>query len=373
MIKAMVRLVGTLCLLIPAGLMAAPSQQGPPPLVQVAPVTLQKASKPEKYIGHVEAIESVKLQARVEGYLQEIHFQEGSKVKAGQLLYVIEQPPYEARVASAKARVTQAQADLFQAKRRLQRLKAAQTESVPKTEMDDAKAARDRAAGKLQEAQANLELAQIDLDYTTVTAPIRGRIGDSPYEKGDLVGPSSQPLAEIRRIDPIRVVFSVAESQADMIQRAYQDAQQPVAKRDLQVKLQFTNGKVYGHAGRIDFLDNNIDKQTGTLAVWARFANPKGRLVPGEYVKVFVQATESKVMPAVPQVAVQRDKDGAFVYVVGPESKVEKRRIEVGTRIMDQIIVKAGLEKGEKVVVQGLLKVRPGAPVKAQLVEKEAN
>src|SRR6056297_2524613 len=345
---------------------AEKGKKSPPPLVQVETITLKNANRPEKYVGHVEAIESIDLQARVEGYLQKVNFQEGAFVDKGKLLYVIEQPPYKAHVASAKAKVTQARANLFKAETRLKRLRSAQPESVPKTSLDDAKAAKDLAQGQLEEATANLELAQIDLDYTTIEAPMEGRIGKSFYKKGDLVGPASKPLAEIVSVDPIRVVFSVSEKQLDIIQKAFIDAKTEKDQGVLKVQLEFPNKTKYPQSGRIAFVDNKMDPDTGTIAVWARFDNPKGRLVPGEYVNVFVRSAEPDMQPAVAQRAVQTDREGDFVYVADDTNTVKKRRIRIGPASEDQFIVESGLSKGDRVIVQGLQKVRPEMKVKTR-------
>ncbi len=358
----------------PAAGAAAPGDKGGKalsPLVKTAAVVMKDANRPEKYVGHVEAIESIDLQARVEGYLEKVNFKEGSFVEEGELLYVIEQPPYKARVESAEAKVIEAEADLFKAETRLRRLRSAQPESVPKTELDDAKAARDMARGRLEEARANLELARIDYDYTTVEAPISGRVGKSFFKKGDLVSPSSRPLAEIVSVNPIRVVFSVSEKQTGIIRKAFEDAENRSESDVLKVRLEFPDKTEYSRKGSIEFIDNRMDPDTGTIAVWAGFDNPKGRLVPGEYVNVFLQPAKPDMQPAVSQTAVQRDREGDFVFVVNKESRVEKRRIETGGLIENKFIVKKGLSKGENVIIQGIQKVSPGMKVKTSSEQKE--
>lgn len=333
------------------------------PLVGVEEVGLVASNPPEKYIGHIESMESIDLRARVEGYLEKINFKEGSFVKKGQILYVIEQAPYKARVAAAKAQVMQAEADFFKAKTRLERLRSAQPESVPKTDLDDAVAAQDLARGRLDEAKANLELAEINLSYTTVKAPITGRIGKSLYKVGDLVGPSSQPMAEIVRMDPIRVVFSISENQGELIMNAMKDAEKGNSPSILSVSLEFPGGHTYPRKGEIDFVNNRVDPDTGTIAIWARFDNPEGRLVPGEYVRVFLEEAKQEKAPGVAQIAVQRDNEGAFVYIVDEENKVEQRRITIGPTVNNKFIVTSGLKQGEKVVIRGIQKVRPGMTV----------
>ena len=348
---------------------AGPGEDGggaPLPMVGVTEVGLEPANPPEKYIGHVESMESIDLRARVEGYLERLDFKEGSFVRKGQILYVIEQAPYKARVAVARAKVAQAEADLFKAETRLERLRSARPESVPKTDLDDAVAARDLARGRLDEARANLDLAEIDLDYATVEAPITGRIGKSRYKPGDLVGPSSQPLAEIVRMDPIRVVFSVSENQGEIIMHALEDAERGDAAPILSVDLGFPGGPAYPRKGEIDFVDNRVDPDTGSIAIWARFENPDGRLVPGEYVRVFLGEAKPEMIPAVAQAAVQRDKEGVFVYVVDEKNKVEQRRIATGPVLDGKFTVTSGLKPGEKVIVQGIQKVKPGITVQIE-------
>ncbi|MFO7802881.1 MAG: efflux RND transporter periplasmic adaptor subunit [Desulfovermiculus sp.] len=354
--------------LIPAiGWAAQGTEEDPPPLVQVAPVQLLDATQAEKYIGHVEAIESVDLRVRVEGYLQEVNFQEGSFVQEGQLLYVIEQAPYKAHVASARAKLNQAEANLFKTKTRLRRLRSAQPESVPQTDLDDAQAAADLAKAEVQEAKSSLELAKIDLEYTTIEAPMDGRIGKSFYKKGDLVGASSGPLAEIVSIDPIRVLFSVSDRDIDMMKEAFADAHSQNTDPDLAVRIKFPDQKAYPHQGTIDFIDNKMDPQTGTIAVWARFENPKGQLVPGQYVNVFVQSAEAKMQPAVSQAAVQRDREGDFVFVVNKGNIVEKQRIKTGKVKDGKVMVTSGLQKGELVIIQGIQKAAPEKRVNIEI------
>ncbi len=352
---------------------SAQEGKGPPPMVDVDEITLEDANKPEKYIGHVEAIESVNLRAQVQGYLDRLNFKEGSHVREGQLLYVIDQSPYKARVDSAQAKVTQAEANLFKARTRLKRLRSAPEESVSQMDIDDAIAARDLAQGQLEEARANLELARIDLNYSTIEAPIEGRIGKSFYKKGALVGPAAGSLAEIVQMDPIRVIFSVPESQISSIQDTSSGKMSQTSGQALKVRIQPPGQESFSREGTVEFIDNKVDSKIGSIAVWARFKNPRGKLVPGEYVNVFMRSAKSDMHPAVPQVAVQRDQKGAFVFVLGTANQVEKRRIKTGQTIKDKYIVKSGLDKGEKVIVQGIQKVSPGMNVKISPAEKEDN
>ncbi len=364
----------TTLVLLPLLATAAPQQeQGPKPVVGVAAATLQDANLPKKYIGHVEAIESIDLRARVDGYLEQINFAEGSSVKKGQVLYIIEQAPYKARVAAAKASVAQAEADLFKTQTKLNRLRSAGAGSIPQTDMDDAKAAYDLAQARLLEAQANQQLAEINLGYTTIKAPLDGRIGKSFYKEGDLITSASGSMAEIVSVDPIRVLFSVNERQTDTIRKAAIDAGAPTAKPSLKIRISTTDGEEYPRTGRVEFIDNKMDTSTGTIAIWSIFDNPHEHLLPGAYVNVFLTPATPLMQISIPQGALQRDKDGAFVLVVDSNSKIEKRKIQTGKASGRDLFVTSGLTQGELVVYEGIQKVTPGTEVNIQLKENKDN
>ncbi|MDY6820098.1 MAG: efflux RND transporter periplasmic adaptor subunit [Deferribacterota bacterium] len=331
--------------------------------VKVYKIKMQDVNPPEKEVGHVESIESVEIMARVEGYIEKVNFKEGDFIKKGSLLYIIEQPPYKARLDAAKAEVKQAKAELFKAETKLKRLKSARPESVPQTDIDDAIANRDLAAGRLEQAKANLDTASINYGYTTIYAPITGRIGKTTYTKGNLVGPSSEPLAELKQMDPIRVVFSISENNISIIRNALKDMESKDSKKILSPEIAFSDGTKYPYKGIIDFVDNKVDPRTGTIAIWTKYNNPDHLLVPGEYVNVFIKLSKPEYKPLVPQRAVQIDNEGSFVLVVNEKNVVEIRRIETGKTIEDKWIVEKGLEEGDRVIVEGILKVKPGDPV----------
>jgi membrane fusion protein (multidrug efflux system) len=342
------------------------------PMVKVAKVKVENVNQPEKFIGHVESIERVEIIARVAGYLEKVNFNEGSFIKAGKLLYIIEQPPYIAKVSANEGLVKQAKADVFKANQKLTRLLTAQPESVPATDLDDARAQKNYAEGVLREAEANLKLSKIDLGYTTIIAPITGRIGKTTYTKGNFVGPSSKPLAEIVQMDPIRVVFSVSENNIVMIEKSLKGTKDNRGKYTLSPEIEFPNGLKYSLKGKIEFIDNKVDPQTGTIAIWANFRNPDGYLIPGEYVTVFLPMSEPKLMPIIPQVAVMQDSKGDFVYVLNSENKVEERRIKTDAIIGDKLAVKSGLKEGDIIIIEGIQKVHPGIKVNASSVDVEA-
>ena len=347
------------------------SGDGPPPLVTVVAIGERDVNPPAEYVGHVEAVQVVDLRARVEGFLEQVRFKEGSDVLSGDLLYVIEQALYQAGVDAEKAIVAQFEATLSKASQHLKRLRAARPESVPATDMDNAVAEELSARARLAEARANLTTAQINLGYTQVKAPIRGRIGHTAYTKGNLVNPASGALARIVQLDPIRVVYSISENDIVDIQMALRDAQNGKKSPFLTSRLKLANGVTIKVSGRMDFVDNAVDPGTGTIAVRALFDNPDGMLLPGQYVTVMVTRSKPKLMPVVPQSAILEDHDGRYVFVVDDQNRVIMRRVKTGPVIGVNWAMASGLTVGEKVIVEGIQKVQPGQVVKTVILKEQ--
>jgi RND family efflux transporter MFP subunit len=368
-----------LILLLPALIasvaVGAPPDSGSalPPLVTVAPVAIQNINPPVEYIGHVEAIQAVDLRARVEGFLEQINFKEGDNVPSGKVLYVIEQAPYLAKVAVDKAQVAQAEAELTRANQHLQRLRSALAASIPAMDLDDAVAAQLRAEAQIAMAKANLNRSLLDLGYTTIKAPINGRIGRTAYTRGNLVGPTSKPLARIVQMDPIRVVYSISDNNLAAIQMALNDAAEGQRHFDLVPRLRLANGTVLDTKGRIDFVDNEMDPATGTIAIRAEFDNAKNLLIPGEYVNVLVTLTQPKLLPTVPQAAVLVNQQGYYVLVVDRQKVANVRQITIGKAVGAMWAVESGLAAGEQVVVEGIQKVKPGEPVQIDSSRPQEN
>lgn len=350
---------------IPSVTGAAPagSESASLPLVTVAPVALQDINPPSDYIGHVEAIQAVDLRARVEGFLEQVNFKEGENVPSGKLLYAIEQAPYLAKVAADKAQVAQAEAELSRSAQHLKRLRSALSASVPAMDLDDAVAAQLRAEAQIAMAQATLNRSLLDLSYTTIKAPISGRIGRTAYTRGNLVGQTSKPLARIVQMDPIRVVYSMSDNNLAAIQMALNDAVEGQPSPALVPQLRLANGTILDTDGRIDFVDNEMDPATGTIAIRAEFDNPKGLLIPGQYVNVRVTLAQPKLLPVIPQAAVLVNQQGRYVLVVDRERIANVRPITIGQAVGAMWAVESGLRAGELVIVEGLQKVKPGEPV----------
>ncbi len=342
----------------------SPFGGGPPPVVMTAPVTVRDVNPPAEYVGHAEAVQYVDLRARVEGFLEQVNFKEGDDVLAGDVLYVIEQGIYKARVDADAARVAQARALVYKADKRLRRLRHARRESVSATDLDNAVAEKLRAQGQLEEAKALLARSQLDLDYTIIKAPISGRIGKTAFTKGNLVNPSSGPLARIVQLDPIRVVYSISENDLPAIRMALHDSTSGKGNSLLRPYLKMADSGKFKGTGQVDFVDNMIDPATGTIAVRAVFENPGGILLPGQYVTVLIKKAKPRIMPVVPRSAVLVSKHGTYVLVVDKESKAVARPIVTGPGVDDIFqAVKSGLKPGEKIIVRGIQKVRPGIKV----------
>lgn len=353
--------------------------QGAAPSVVVAPVTSEDVGRSDQFIGRVQAIQSVDLKARVEGFLDEVAFQEGSFVKKDAILFEIEKAPYQAAVARAQAEVAAAQAAIAGAKASL---KNAQTNldrqldlvkrgTVSQAVADDAQAQRDKAAAdvqaaeaQLKEAQAQLQTAQLDLSYTEITSPIDGRIGATNVTEGNLVNPQTGTLATVVQVDPVRVAFSIPESLYVTFAQERGKSINDQATNLFRPRLELANGKPYDEKGKISFASNEIDPSTGTLVVYADFPNPDGALLPGSFVNVTVQESETQSLPVVPAPAVLQDRQGQYVFVISDDDRAEQRRIETAARVENGFAISSGVQDGETVIVSGVQKVKPGEKVR---------
>lgn len=342
--------------------MAAP-QDGLLPTVRTLTISVQDIVKQQEYVGHIEAIQRVELRARVEGFIDAIGFSDGALVHKGQVLYVIEQAAYKAMVEADRAKVSQAQAEMARTDIYLKRLNLARKESISATALDDALAADLAAKASLAAAKAALDISQLNLKYTRITAPVSGRIGRTNYTLGNLVNPASGPLALIVQIDPIRVVYSISENDLPAIQKSIMAADQE-GHRLLAPQLRLANGEALEGSGRVTFVDNQVDPGTGTIAVRAEFDNKNGHLLPGQYVTVLVKDSAPVLMPVVPQAAVLVNQNGRYVLTV-ENGVAQQRPIVVGPQLDTMWAVESGLSAGEQIIISGIQKVTPGQPVNA--------
>ena len=350
----------------------------PPPSVVVAAVANQAVGRQGRFIGNIQAIQSVELKARVEGFLEQIAFEEGAMVDAGQLLYQIEQDQYKAALASAEGEVAAAKADAASAAAALENkqgdydrqaalIKKGDTSQTmfdqAKAQRDEAKANVEKAAASEQQAAAAVQTAKINLGYTTIKSPIKGRIGATSYTRGNLVGPDSGTLATVVQLDPIRAVFSIPSRDFVRMMSRIRDTSIQTYKAKFLPELILPTGERYDRTGKIAFANNQVDASTGTVAIYADFPNPDHLLLPGQFVTAVVSTTETESMPVVPAAALQRTRDGEQVYVVGPDNRVELRNIKTAARTDTGYAVESGLTEGELVIVSGIQKVKPGVLV----------
>jgi membrane fusion protein (multidrug efflux system) len=352
------------------GTWPAAAQEVPRPAVVVAEISAEPATSPAEFVGRVEAIRSVDVRARVQGFITEVPFEEGAAMRAGQVLFVLDPAQYEAELASAEAQLSRARATAQEAERALGRnMELRRTNTVPQARVDEAQAEFDAARADVLAAEAMVRLAQLNLSYTRIEASIDGQIGRALYTVGALVGPDSGALARVVQLQPLRVVFSVSEGMVVDFRQAQLRA--GAAAPDLVFRLRLPNGVVYDLPGRLDFIASEVAPDTGTVAVRVSFDNPDGLLLPGQFVTMIVAERDPERLPMVPFSAVQRDREGPFVFVLGENEVVAQRRIEIGARLSRGWSVASGLAVGETVIVQGTQRLRDGVPVRA--VRQDSN
>jgi membrane fusion protein (multidrug efflux system) len=342
-----------------AGAMA---QGTPPPAVTVVPVESREVTDTGEFVGRVVAIDKVDVVARVPGFIEERYFTEGQEVKKGDLLFRIEQATYKALVEQQEAAVAKAKATEANAVLQLDRGKElGRSLNIPQSTIDQRAADAGTAKADVMVAQAALDQAKINFDYTEIHSPIDGRIGLANYTIGNFVGPASGSLATIVSHDPIYVIFQASER--DVI--AYKRRVAVEGGPHFVVRLKLPDGSVYQNPGMSNFLDIQVANTTDTVAVRAQFPNPDGLLIPGGVVGVTTERGAPKSALVVPQAAVQQDQAGGYVLLVDGAKKVELRRITTGAEQGTGVVVTSGLKQGELVITDGIQKVRPGQVVAA--------
>lgn len=346
--------------------LALPGQAQQPTTVPVGTVAaeLRPITKASDFVGRVEAMEKVEIQARVTGFLLDVLFKEGDVVKAGDVLYRIEPDRFQAAVQQAKGALLQAQAKFANATVQRQRAEELQrTDATSRSVLDERTAAEKSAQGEVVISDANLKTANVNLGYTEITAPISGEIGRTKVTKGSVVGPDSGPLAMIVSRDPMYVTFPV--SQREFLKVEQEERQ--MRKRALSVRIRFSDGTTYDQTGQINFVDVSVDRATDTVLVRATIPNPNGALIDGQLVRVSVESDQPLQKVLVPQAALIVDQQGPYVFLV-VDGKAEIRRVKLGGESGPFAIVDSGLKGGEQVIVQGMDSLRAGAPVLASPV-----
>ena len=357
------------------GCRADPGNSTPvPTTVSVAKPIIQGVTEYLSFTGNTAASDSVTLVARVEGYLDRVHFKDGAPVKAGDLLFTIQQDQYKAQIQQANAQVAAQEAALAHAKDELARYTGLfKEEAAAQTQVDHWRYERDSAAAALLSAQAQVELAKLNLAYTQIKAPFDGRIGRHLVDPGNVVGAAGvrTSLAEIERIDPLYVYFTVNERDLlRIIEHRKQTSAPPIAERQIPVFFGLSNEEGYPHEGRVDFASISVAPTTGTLQARGIFRNPDRSVLPGLFVRVRVPALEKKDALLVPGDAVSFDQQGEYVLVVNDKNIVERRGVKTGSQAGGMLVIADGLKPNDRIIVEGILQAIPGRAVKPQQAGK---
>ncbi len=345
----------------------APGGGMPPPEVSIVTIEPQRVVMTTELPGRLEATRVAQVRARVSGIVQKRVFREGSDVRAGDVLFRIDPAPYQATYNSAQASLARAEANLAQTSLKAQRYKPlVETNAISKQEYDEAVTAQKQAVADVAAAKAALETARLNLGYATVNAPISGRIGRALVTEGALVGQGeATPLAVIQQIDPIYVNLTQSASEVLQLRRAMASGQlQRAGKGEAKVTLVTEDGQPYPHAGKLLFSDLTVDESSGAITLRAEFPNPERMLLPGLYVRARLEQAETENAILVPQQAVQRSPSGASVMVVGADGKVAAQPVTTKGTQGNAWVIGEGLKAGDRVIVEGIQKVKPGAPVK---------
>lgn len=348
-------------------------QQAPPKL-PVIEVIKQDVPVMKEFVGQIYGFQDITIRARVEGFLDGIHFKEGTKVKKGQLLYSIDPQPFQAKVAVQLSNVAEAKTMMVKAKSDLDRIKPlAENNAVSKADLDAAVAQYEAAQAAVEAAKANLEYAQIELSYTEIKSPINGIIGKTQATVGDFVGRSPNPvvLNTVSNLENVLVEFFLSEAEYLTIARELIEKEGKITQRETgnraEISLWLSDEKEYDQKGYIKFLDRGVNPSTGTLLIQAEFPNPDRILRPGQFARVVVQMNVLKDAELVPQQAVNEIQGDFNVFIVDDSSKVEIRPIKIQMPYKDYYVVKDGLSGNEKIIFEGLQKVRSGMTVQPEL------
>jgi len=338
----------------------------PPPVVEVATVVQQDTPIYSEWVAILDGYVNAQIQPHVSGYIIRQNYKEGSVVRKGDVLFQIDPRPFKAALDQAKGQLAQAEAQLGKARLDVQRdTPLAQARAIAQSQLDTEIQAKLGTQALVQAAKANVEQAQLNLEWTQVTSLINGIAGIAQVQIGNLVGPSSV-LTSVSQVDPIKTYFTVSEQEFTDFHRRF-PTEQSVAEQRKRIPLQLllADGSVYERPGTIYFADREVNPATGTIRIAGVFPNPNNLLRPGGYGRVRASAKTQSGALLVPQRAVIELQGSRQVAVVGNDNKVSIRPIMVGERVGKFWIVTEGLKPGERVVVEGLMKVRDGAPVKA--------
>ena len=344
----------------------------PSPNVQVYVTEASDIPIYQEYIGETLGFKDITISARVEGFLEGMHFEEGSTVEEGQLLYTIESQTYQAKVAEMMSNLATQKTLLANAESDLNRYgPLVEENAISEIEYDSAKTRYDASKSSVKAARASLEAAEIELSYTKIYSPINGIIGKTKFKVGDLVGsnPSNSVLNTVSSVDPILVQFFITETQYLYFARRYDEFRTEEKKADLRLIL--SDGSTYEHFGQGDFIDRSVDTTTGALLIQASFPNPDELLRPGQFARIVAEIERIENGILIPQRCVMELQGRFSVFVVDENNKVQSRQVETGPTVGSFWSVRSGLKPGESLIYEGLQIVQEGAIVKPTVKEIE--
>lgn len=351
----------------------------PPPDITVVEVIQKDVPLYRQFVGQVYGHSDIPIRARVAGFLEGIHFMEGMPVEKGQLLYRIDPEEFQSKVATQESHLAEAKTGLAKSLSDLNRIKPlAEINAVSKSDLDAAQAEYDASVAYVDAMEANLHFAKINLSYCWIKSPLDGMIGKTKARIGEFVGKDPNPviLNTVSTVDTVRVEFFIAEAQyirlARELQRVREFNEDEAAKREPNLSLILADGSIFKYKGYTNFINREVDPQTGSLLVQTTFPNPENLLKPGQYAKVVIKMTDVKDGLLVPQRCVMELQGQNSVFVVTTENKVESRQIKIGDPVGDMVLVMEGLQEGENVVIDALQKVRSGITVNPQVTVFES-
>ncbi|NLC71664.1 MAG: efflux RND transporter periplasmic adaptor subunit [Desulfuromonadaceae bacterium] len=345
-----------------------PAAAPPPPMVTVTAPTAQTVTAYAEFTGVTAPFEAVEIRARVVGYLENVHFQDGILVKKGDLLFTIDPKPFRAKLEQAKADLLVREAEMNLAATTLRRKEGAlKDKAISEVEVIQARAEQKKAAAAAEAARAQVETARLDLSYTLVRAPINGRIGRNLVDIGNLVGSDGPTLlTTIVNDNPIYIYFTVSERDILDYLRSIRERNEPLDKwRNPKLFLGLANEEGYPHEGKVDFAENTLDPATGTLKVRGLFDNREGILLPGLFAKVRLPVGNPYPALLVPDQAIGKDQRGSFILIVNKKNIVEYRPVVAGQLFGADRVIRSGVAEDDRVIVSGLQKAMPGMPVTA--------
>ncbi|WP_342243821.1 efflux RND transporter periplasmic adaptor subunit [Pseudomonas sp. OTU5201] len=351
---------------------AADAPGGAPPAPEVVVETAKAAPLPLtlEYAGRTAGFREVEVRAQVSGILQQRTYTEGSRVKQGQVLFRIDPRTYEAALARAKGALAQEQARYRQTERDLKRTRELQKKGfASESELDNAISNFEQSKANVEAAQAEVKARQIDLDYTTVEAPISGMTSKETRSEGSLVvagDPNGSLLTQLTQLDPIYVNFAYPDTEAERLRDGVKNGKVELPPDGLlSADLKFGDGSTYPLSGRVDFTDSFVNTGTGTVSARAVVPNPEQKLLPGMFVRVLVKGFTRPQAITLPERALAQGPRGTFVYVVDKDGMARVRQVKTGDTSDGRWVIESGVTAGDRVIVEGLPKVRPDSPVKA--------